>query len=120
MSQDQLLAALPGMAVSISDAEVFFQPDDRADRHVMTPDVYGALQQCAQFATLDAHLARVAGMLPRVDRNQLKRVLENLLQRGLLVPASAVLKQARAGIKPGPLRTLAVLSGAIRRRWKLA
>ncbi len=109
-SHIDLFAALPGTPFAISDQELIFQPDEREDRHVMTHDVYGALQQCGAFAELAQHAAALSQQNPRLERGQITRVLENLTQRGLLQAASVLTSAGVAGVKAGPLRTVAILS----------
>lgn len=106
----RLFAALPGSAFPISDQELIFQPDDREDRHVMTHDVYSALQICSGFAELASHAGVLIAQNPKLERAQVVRVLENLCQRGLLQPASVLTAAGVAGVKPGALRTIAILT----------
>ena len=106
----QLYAALPGAAFPITDQELIFQPDNREDRHIMTHDVYAALQLCSGFAELANHTDTLAAQSSKLERTQITRVLENLCQRGLLQPASALTGAGVAGVKPGALRTIAILS----------
>jgi len=105
-----LFAAPPGTAFPISDQELIFQPDDREDRHVMTHDVYSALNLCSGFAELASHASALAAQNPRLERAQITRVLENLGQRGLLQPAAVLTGAGVAGVMPGALRTIAILT----------
>jgi len=106
----QLFAAPPGSAFPISDQELIFQPDDREDRHVMTQEVYSALNLCSNFAELGRHTSELIAQNPKLERAQISRVLENLCQRGLLQPASVLTAAGLAGAKPGALRTIAILT----------
>lgn len=114
VSQSPLLyAALPGTTLPISDHELLFVPEGRDDRHIMTADVYAALEQCAEFATLDEHVRRLSRSFPKLGVANIQRVLENLVQRGVFMAHPDLLAKLTASTQTAasvPLRSMAILS----------
>jgi len=82
-----LFASEDGLVASLSSQECIFQVKRSGDTHVMTFQVLQALDQCREFRSLDEHSARIettiAGLAGK--REDIKRVLESLIQRELLV-----------------------------------
>lgn len=85
-----LFASEDGLVASLSSQECIFQVKRTGDTHVMTFQVLQALDQCREFRSLEEHSARIettiAGLAGK--REDIKRVLESLIQRGLLVSDS--------------------------------
>jgi hypothetical protein len=82
-----LFASEDGVVASLSNSECIFQTRRTGDTHVMTYQVLQALDQCREFRPLDEHVARIQTTIPglQAQRDGVKRVLENLGTRGLLV-----------------------------------
>lgn len=82
-----LFASEDGVVASLSNNECVFQAKRSGDAHVMTYQVLQALDQCREFRTLDEHVARIVSTLPNLQqqRDGLRRVLDSLIQRRLLV-----------------------------------
>jgi hypothetical protein len=117
----ELFAALSGTAVPISDTEVLLMAHlSEADlsegqdmRHVMTTDVYNAFQLCQHFAPMPEHAARIQENFPQLQRTNIDRVLQNLVQRGLLVSDTKLRAALAAAPKTGSgraLRSMAIVS----------
>ncbi|MGH8122406.1 MAG: hypothetical protein ACREPT_06500 [Rudaea sp.] len=103
-------ASEDGLVASLSSQECIFQVRRTGEPHVMTFQVLQAMDQCREFRTLDEHVARIQSTLPALagKRDDVKRVLESLLQRELLVSASAFVERfgtATARV-PEPLRAV--------------
>lgn len=82
-----LFASEDGVVASLSNNECIFQAKRSGDAHVMTYQVLQALDQCREFRTLDEHIARIVSTIPNLQqqRDGVKRVLDSLIQRNLLV-----------------------------------
>lgn len=82
-----LFASEDGLVASLSSQECIFQVKRSGDTHVMTFQVLRALDQCREFRSLDEHSARIETTIAGLSgkREDIKRVLESLIQRGLLV-----------------------------------
>ncbi len=109
---EPLYAALPGQAMAVSDSEVLFMPQGRDDRHIMTFDVYSAFERCQSFAPLTQHANSVKEVFPDLSTQNLERVLQNLVQRGLLQSDVQTLEQfaRQPAAKLAPLQTMAIVS----------
>lgn len=104
-----LFASEDGLVASLSSQECIFQVKRSGETHVMTFQVLQALDQCREFRSLEEHSARIettiAGLAGK--REDIKRVLESLIQRGLLVSdGDFTARFARA-----PARSSAALRG---------
>jgi hypothetical protein len=106
-----LYASEDGMVASLSNSECIFQARRTGDTHVMTYQVLQALDQCREFRPLEEHIARiqttVAGL--QTQREGVRRVLESLIARGLLVSDRGFLEriaEAPRGAEPAPLRAV--------------
>jgi len=86
-----LFASEDGLVASLSTQECIFQIKRSGDSHVMTFQVLRALDQCREFRTLEEHGARIESTISGLagKREDIKRVLESLIQRGLLVSDQA-------------------------------
>ncbi|MEO8803296.1 MAG: hypothetical protein ABI304_08230 [Rudaea sp.] len=82
-----LFASEDGRVASLSSQECIFHVTRSGDTHVMTFQVLQAMDQCREFRSLDEHAARIettiAGLAGK--RDDIRRVLEGLVQRELLV-----------------------------------
>jgi hypothetical protein len=80
-------ASEDGLVASLSSQECIFQVRRTGEPHVMTFQVLQAMDQCREFRTLDEHAARIQSTLPALagKRDDVKRVLDSLVQRELLV-----------------------------------
>ncbi|MBS0558323.1 MAG: hypothetical protein JSR27_13035 [Proteobacteria bacterium] len=101
-----LFASEDGLVASLSSQECIFQVKRNGDTHVMTFQVLQALDQCREFRSLDEHAARIESTISGLagKREGIQRVLENLIQRGLLVSDSQFVErllQAPARAQPG-------------------
>jgi len=90
-----LFASEDGVVASLSNNECIFQTRRTGDTHVMTYQVLQALDQCREFRTLDEHVARIQTTIPglQAQRDGVKRVLESLGARGLLVSDADFLRR---------------------------
>ena len=82
-----LFASEDGLVASLSSQECIFQMKRSGETHVMTFQVLQALDQCREFRSLDEHSARIESTISGMagKREDIKRVLESLIQRGLLI-----------------------------------
>lgn len=107
-----LFAAAPGIALPLGSDEVLYRLRADASHHVMTRQVFEALQRCAGFRSLDQHAADIAHRLPGLGgrTDVVRRVLDSLLARGLLQGADDWLASLAAGptVVPAPLRAVFV------------
>ncbi len=88
-----LYASVEGRVASLANDEVLFY-DPATDRnHVMTAQVLQALALCREFHPLDVHVGRVADGIPGLKGQEaaVRRVLEGLAGRGLLITDDAFL-----------------------------
>ena len=91
-------ASEDGLVASLSSQECVFQVRRTGETHVMTFQVLQAMDQCREFRTLDEHAARIQSSIPALanKRDDVKRVLESLVQRKLLVSDSIFVAQLSA------------------------
>lgn len=84
-------ASVDGRVSSLANGEVVFFDLATEQLHVMTEHVLGAMDVCRPFRTLDEHVAAVRQANPQLPQqgDAVKRVLENLVSRGLLVSDDA-------------------------------
>ncbi|MGA9334697.1 MAG: hypothetical protein WBV39_10515 [Rudaea sp.] len=82
-----LFASEDGRVASLSSQECIFQVKRSGDTHVMTFQVLQAMDQCREFRSLDEHAARIESTIAGLAGKQadIRRVLDGLVQRGLLV-----------------------------------
>lgn len=105
-----LFASEDGVVASLSNSECIFQTRRTGATHVMTYQVLQALDQCREFRSLDEHVARIQTTISglQTQRDGVRRVLESLSTRGLLV-SDADFLQRLAMSSPGappPLRAV--------------
>ena len=82
--QAPLYASLPGVVIELGGGECVLRAA-AGQSHVMTVQVLQALDQCRVFAPLGEHLARLQASLPKVPADGIRRVLDGLLERRLLL-----------------------------------
>lgn len=107
-----MYASIDGRVASLSNSECIFQARDDGGLHVMTHQVLQALDQCREFRTLDEHIARITSVIPGLagQGEAVRRVLTNLVERGLLRSDQQFLDGLQSGPEhsPLPLRALAI------------
>lgn len=105
-----LYASEDGVVASLSNNECVFQVRRSGEPHVMTFQVLQALDQSREFRTLDEHRARIMATVPGLSgasEEAVSRVLQSLVERGLLVSDGDFLDRLQAGsarAAPAPLR----------------
>lgn len=104
-----LFASEDGLVASLSSQECIFQVKRNGETHVMTFQVLQALDQCREFRNLEEHSARIESTIAGLagKREDIKRVLESLIQRGLLISDSAFVER----ITSAPARAPADMRG---------
>ena len=104
-----LYASVAGMAAPLLDDECMFLPGAGGGSHPMTLDVLQAMDQCRNFGTVQAHVETIAAGLPALSghRDAITKVLEFLINRGLMVSAESMLasitSRASEETLPAPL-----------------
>jgi hypothetical protein len=96
-------ASEDGLVASLSSQECVFQVRRSGATHVMTFQVLQAMDQCREFRTLDEHAARIQSTIPALanKRDDVKRVLEGLVSRALLMSDSGFIERlAKAEPRP--------------------
>jgi hypothetical protein len=93
-----LFASEDGMVASLSSHECIFVAKRTGEPHVMTFQVLQALDQCREFRTLDEHIARIQSTISGLTgkRDEIKRVLDSLAQRELLVSDQQFFERVRS------------------------
>jgi hypothetical protein len=111
---ETLFAADEGMVAQLSSQECLIQNPRSHERSVMTLEVFQALDQCKNFATLDEHQKAIHAAMPdlRGQEEATRRVLTGLVERGLLLSAEQILgayqsTPARRQATLGPIFVLA-------------
>ncbi|MDE1961151.1 MAG: hypothetical protein KGH80_06100 [Xanthomonadaceae bacterium] len=104
-----LFASEDGLASSLSSQECVFQIKRSGETHVMTYQVLRALDQCREFRSLDEHAARIESTIAGLagKRDDIKRVLDSLTQRRLLISDDQFVER----LTRAPARTPAELRG---------
>lgn len=92
-----LFASEDGSVASLSSQECIFLTKRTGETHVMTFQVLQAMDQCREFRSLDEHVARIESTISGLagKRDDIRRVLDNLISRGLLVSDQAFLGRLR-------------------------
>ncbi|HEX7917675.1 hypothetical protein [Rudaea sp.] len=103
-------ASEDGMVASLSSQECIFQIRRTGEPHVMTFQVLQAMDQCREFRTLDEHVARIQSTQPALasKRDDVKRVLESLVQRQLLISDAGFVERlgTSSAIAQAPMRAV--------------
>jgi len=101
-------AAEDGRVASLSSQECIFLVKRSGEPHVMTFQVLQALDLCREFRTLDEHVARIQSTIAGLSgkRDDIRRVLEGLVQRKLLLSDAGFIERLRQAPErtPAPLR----------------
>jgi hypothetical protein len=102
-------ASEDGRVASLSSQECIFLVKRSGEPHVMTFQVLQALDLCREFRTLDEHAGRIQSTIAGLagKRDDIRRVLEGLVQRQLLVSDDAFIDRLRSA----PVRTPAPMRG---------
>lgn len=107
-------AAVPHARAPLS-AHEFLLVTRTGERHVMTAQVLDALARMSSFATLAQHQQTLVAADPELAKagTQVLRVLESLVQRGLLKSEQQSLAELAAprAVVSGPVRVLLQLTG---------
>jgi hypothetical protein len=107
-------AAQNGRVAALSSDECVFLVKGDDAPHVMTTQVLHALDQCREFRTLDDHTVRIETNVPGLagKREDIRRVLDGLVQRELLVRDEDFLGRLRSAPRrtPAALRALYIRS----------
>lgn len=112
--KDTLFAAEDGLVAPLSPQECLVQNPRSQERHVMTFEVFQALDQCRSFATIDEHARRIVEAAPnlRGQDDAVRRVVGGFVERGLMASAGEVMSElaatpARRMAPAGPIFVLA-------------
>ena len=99
---ETLYASVPGRAALLGEGEVVFYDSDMDKNHVMTEQVLKALDLCRGFQPMSVHVQRLSDAMAGLQGQQqaIRRVLENLATRGLLVTADACVQRMTRGARP--------------------
>ena len=113
-NSETLYAADDGLVAPLSNQECMIQNPRTQERHVMTFEVFQALDKCKTFGTLDDHLKQMVTAMPnlRGQEEAARRVLSGLVDRGLLQSAEQILGgfAAEPGRRLAPLGPVFVLT----------
>lgn len=92
-NSETLYAADDGLVAPLSSQECMIQNPRTQERHVMTFEVFQALDQCKAFGTLEDHVKQMLTAMPnlRGQEEAVRRVLSGLVGRGLLQSAEQIL-----------------------------
>src|ERR1700748_13488 len=84
-----MFASEDGIVASLSSQECIFIVRRTGEPHVMTFQVLQAIDLCREFRTLDDHVTRIQSTIACLvgKKDAVRRVLESLITRGLLVSA---------------------------------
>ena len=87
--QGPLYASVDGRVADLTAGECLFIDRHSTERHVMTHDVLKAMDLTRRFATLEEHTDAIEQQIPSLKgrRKDIRRVIEYLIERGLLVSA---------------------------------
>jgi len=103
-----VFASEDGRVASLSSQECIFLVKRNGEPHVMTFQVLKALDLCREFRTLDEHAARIQSTIAGLSakRDDIRRVLDGLVQRQLLLSDTTFIERLRAAParSPAPLR----------------
>ena len=91
-----------GIVYSISDEECLFLSRRTGENHVMTRDVLMAMSQTRDLHTLSAHVEAIARAQPALakQREAIRKVLEAMVSRGIMVSEQELIEQLSAGDVP--------------------
>ncbi len=94
-ANEPLFASEDGMVASLSSQECIFIVKRTGETHVMTFQVLQALDLCREFRTIDDHTTRIQSTISGLvgKKDGVKRVLDSLIARGLLVSDQAFVER---------------------------
>lgn len=100
----ELVAAVNGVVYPLSNDECVFRARDTGEKHVMTIQVLRALDLCSYFRTLDDHVQTVMNGIAELKGREedVRRVLEALRNRGLMITAGDTLAAMAEADAPAP------------------
>ncbi|MBN8426242.1 MAG: hypothetical protein J0L65_02115 [Xanthomonadales bacterium] len=107
----RLFATVPGEALALGNEEALFRESFTGRAHVMTLQVLQALDLCRAFQSLDQHVAGVCQHIEplRGQQGAVRKVLESLANRGVLIEASEYVRQLGSVAVAGPSAPGAVI-----------
>lgn len=91
----RLFATVPGEVLALGNDEALFRESFTGRAHVMTLQVLQALDLCRAFQSLDQHVTGVCQHIEplRGQQGAVRKVLESLANRGVLIEASEYVRQ---------------------------
>ncbi len=89
-----LFASVMGSAADLGGGECVFRTRD-GNTHVMTHQVLQALDRCRSFLSIAEHTQSVREILPKVPADGIRRVLESLIARRLLISEADFISDLR-------------------------
>ncbi len=117
-----MVASAEGRVASLSSRECVFLATGSQTPHVMTLQVLQALDLCREFRPLDEHVMRIESAIPGLANRggRTRPLLEDLLQRNLLVRDDEFLARLRSAPEREPPALRAVFIRACDRPDRLA
>lgn len=107
----RLFATVQGAVLPLGNDEALFQETVSGRGHVMTLQVLQALDLCRSFQTLDRHVGVICQQIEalRGQQTAVRKVLESLANREVLIEADAFVKQLASQPVPDPAPLGAVI-----------
>lgn len=109
-SDEPLFASEDGIMSPLGGEECVFELKRSGAVHTMTAQVFDALRRCRAFRPLGEHVQRITQAIPGLagQGEAVRRVLEHLIQRRLLVSDDDFLRELKTpeGAEPAPLRAV--------------
>lgn len=89
-------------AYPMSDGNLLLVNARNNKRAVVMPEVYASLVSCNRFQTFDQHVANIIEQNPGMQgqQNDIRNVLQNMLDNGMMVSAKSVTKKFRDAVHP--------------------
>ena len=89
-------------AYPMSDGNLLLVNARNNRRAVVMPEVHASLVSCNQFQTFDQHVANIIEQNPGMQgqQNDIRNVLQNMLDSGMMVSAKSVTKKFRDAVNP--------------------
>jgi len=107
----RLFATVPGEVHDLGNSEALFRETFSQRTHVMTVQVLQALDLCRAFQSLDQHVATICQHIESLRGQQaaVRKVLESLANRGVLIEVAEYVRQLGQGDLPGAAPVGAVI-----------
>ncbi|MEZ5456498.1 MAG: hypothetical protein R3F04_10400 [Lysobacteraceae bacterium] len=107
----RLFATVPGEVHDLGNDEALFRETFSQRTHVMTVQVLQALDLCRAFQSLDQHVATICQHIESLRGQQaaVRKVLESLANRGVLIEVAEYVRQLGQGDLPGAAPVGAVI-----------